>query len=219
MLVWGTGGKTVEAVRDAGAAPCPVCKGNQPFRILLAYRYAHVWYLFSWITSRKYISQCARCNNGHVVEPGTIADKLGKSDPVPFMRRRGWLVGAAVLAIGGTAAAVSAHQHGQDVTSYLAAPKVGDIYRADLSKLTDGFARSPAYGLMRLEAINGDQFVFRIAGKAYTGRKGADKDATTYAYLNAQYFSTETVRLSRQQVQGLHEQSVIYDIDRRASTP
>ena len=215
MLVWGTGGKTVEAARDGGVAPCPVCQGNQPFRVLLNYRYAHLWYLFSWITSRQYVCQCTRCNNSRVVEPSAVADKIGKTDPIPFMRRRGWLVGLGVVVAGGSIVAVAAHQHDQDVATYLTAPRVGDVYSADLSKISRGFTQSPAYGLMRLEAIDGDQFAFRIAAKGYTGRKGADKDVTGRVYLNAQYFSSEIIRLPRQQVQRLHEQSVIYDIDRR----
>ena len=219
MLIWGSGGKTVEAVRDGGVAPCPVCQGNQPFRIMLTYKYAHLWYLFSFITSRQYVRQCTRCNNGQVVEQRAIADRLGKTDPVPFMRRRGWLVGLGALAVAGSAAGVYAHQHGEDVASYVAAPQVGDLYRADLSKISRGFAQSPAWGLMRLEAIDGDHLAFRIASKAYTGRKGADKDVTNRAWRNAQYFSREIIRLPRQEVHRLREQSVIYDVDRTPATP
>lgn len=219
MLVWGSGGNTVEAVRDAGVAPYPVCQGNQPFRLMLNYRYAHVWYLFSWITSRQYVSQCTRCSAGHVVEPRAIADMIGKADPVPLIRRRGWLIGPALLIVAGGTAAAYEYQHGQDVTQYIDAPRVGDIYRSDLSKISRGFAQSPAYGLMRLEAIDGEQLVFRIASKAYTGRRGASKDVTTYAYCNTQYFSAEIVRLPHSQVRRLYEQSVIYDIDRTATTP
>lgn len=219
MLVWGRGGNSVEAVRDGGVGPCPVCQGNQPFRILLNYRYAHLWYLFSWITSRQYVCQCTRCNNGYTVEPRAIADKLGKTDPIPFMRRRGWMVGLALIVALGGAIALFAQQHDQDVAKYVDSARVGDIYRADLSKISKGFTQSPAYGLMRLEAVEGEQLVFRIADKAYTKRTGVGKDVTNRAYRNAQYFSSEVVRLPRQQVHRLHEQSVIYDIDRQTATP
>jgi hypothetical protein len=219
MLVWGSGGNTVEAVRDAGVAPCPVCKGNQPFRLMLNYRYGHIWHLFGWVTSRQYLCLCTRCNHGYAVEPRAIADRLGARDPIPFMRRRGWLVGVVALtAVVATGVTVEI-QRSQAATQYVEAPRVGDLYRAELSKISKGFTQAPVYGLMRLEAVAGDHLVFRIAGKGYTLRKGADRDITTYAYRNAQYFSAEIVRLPWEQVKQMRAQSVIYAVDRVSPTP
>jgi hypothetical protein len=83
---------------------------------------------------------------------------------------------------------------------------------ADLSKISDGFRRSPAYGLMRLEAIDGDQLAFRVAGTGYSKRSGPRKDMEI---LPANYYSSDIVRIPRQQVQRLYDQSVIYDIERK----
>jgi hypothetical protein len=104
MLIWGSGSGVCIA-GEAGMRDCPVCGSAQRFDLSVSYGYAHIWYLFSWVTRRKYLSVCSRCHNGIVLSKREFRDRVPK-DPIPFMRRRGWLllpvIVGLVLALGAT---------------------------------------------------------------------------------------------------------------------
>jgi hypothetical protein len=100
-MIIGGSGSGVCIAGEAGMRDCPICQNAQRFDLTLQYSYAHIWYVFSWITRRKYLSVCSRCHNGVAISKREFQERVPK-DPIPFMRRRGWLlipviVGAFVL--------------------------------------------------------------------------------------------------------------------------
>jgi hypothetical protein len=97
MIVWGSGGDTV----DLGVSEhkyCAVCERNRPFRISLQYRYAHIYWIFSWITKKHYSLLCDICSRGWILKAEEVEKTLPKS-PIPFMRQRGWVFLAAPFVI------------------------------------------------------------------------------------------------------------------------
>jgi hypothetical protein len=213
FFAWGSGTKSVEAVADFGVHKCPICKDSQPFKVTLNYGYAHLWYLFRWVTSRKYFAICKRCGNGHAIEPRQITGKAA-GNPISFMDRRGWLVGLALIAGLIGLAAFAIQESDKKLAALSASPRAGDIYMADLSKIAKAFQDHPSYGLMRLTGVAGDDLTFQIAQSAYNKSKGARHDLTDKVYAKPGYFSNETTVLKLGDLKQLVERKVIESINR-----
>jgi hypothetical protein len=88
MVIWGSGGDTV----DLGVSEhkyCDVCERERPFKVFLQYRYAHIYWIFSWITKKHYSLLCDICSRGWILKAEEVEKTLPKI-PIPFMRRWGW---------------------------------------------------------------------------------------------------------------------------------
>lgn len=110
MIIWGSGGGLCIA-GDAGVRDCPICQSAQRFDLSVSYRYAHIWYVFSWVTHRKYLAICSRCHNGMAITKQAFQASVTK-DPIPVMRRRGWLMFPAIVALVLIAGALQERQQG-----------------------------------------------------------------------------------------------------------
>lgn len=98
MIIWGSGGGGA----DLGVAEhkeCATCEKERPFKVLLQYKYAHLYYL-RWVTSKTYHLACDVCHRGWELKAKDVEPTL-KENPIPFMTRYGWtfLVGFVVLVI------------------------------------------------------------------------------------------------------------------------
>jgi hypothetical protein len=96
MIVWGSGGDVIN-LGEVETRRCDTCERDRPFNLTLRYRYAHLYYLFGWVTEKKYLFICDICNRGWELDTQKIEANL-KSVPIPFVRRYGGLVGLAVVA-------------------------------------------------------------------------------------------------------------------------
>ncbi|HEY0781337.1 MAG TPA: hypothetical protein VGE98_02700 [Thermoanaerobaculia bacterium] len=99
MIIWGSGGKVVD-LGLTGYEHCEVCEKTRPFHVYLKYRYAHLYYIFSWVTKRQYVKACEVCGRGSELQKADVPallPQLPASDPIPFMNRYGWLIGLSIL--------------------------------------------------------------------------------------------------------------------------
>jgi hypothetical protein len=99
MIIWGSGGNNV----DLGLVEhgyCETCQGQRAFRTLLQYRYAHIYWIFSWITRKQYFLLCEICNRGWTLNAMDVEKRISYN-PIPFIRQWGWtfLVGLFVLPV------------------------------------------------------------------------------------------------------------------------
>ena len=95
MIIWGSGNGDA----DLGVAEhreCATCEKERPFKVLLQYRYAHLYYL-RWVTKKAYYLACEVCQRGVALDTKAVEAKLEKH-PIPFMTRYGWtfLIGIPV---------------------------------------------------------------------------------------------------------------------------
>src|SRR5262245_45455898 len=96
MIIWGSGG----AGADLGHVEnrqCPTCEKERSFKLLLNYRYAHLYYL-RWVTQKKYHLACDVCHRGWELPAKDIEPTL-KANPIPFMTRFGWTFLVGLIAI------------------------------------------------------------------------------------------------------------------------
>jgi hypothetical protein len=95
-IIWGSGGNSV----DLGVTEhrhCEICERERPFATVLQYRYAHPYWIFSWITEKHYSLLCTICSRGWELNAREI-EKALPNNPIPFMRRWGWALLVAPFA-------------------------------------------------------------------------------------------------------------------------
>jgi len=96
MIIWGSGSGGV----DLGVAEqrnCLTCEKERPFKVLLQYKYSHLYYL-RWVTKKTYHLVCDVCRRGWELKATDIEPKL-KENPIPFMTRYGWAFLVGFVAI------------------------------------------------------------------------------------------------------------------------
>jgi hypothetical protein len=164
MLIWGSGNTGIRVCAN-GQRECPSCKEEKPYSIYLNYSYAHLYYLFSWITKREYISACDTCRRGKVVTRDDVK-ALTAVDPVPWIRRSGWMLGAGLIGACLLFAAVL-----PAITANAQRVHVGDVYECQFDVREGGGNR---YGLLRVQAVEGDRVVMVPSKEMYADRKSAD---------------------------------------------
>jgi hypothetical protein len=90
VIIWGTGGDMVNlGVLDT--RHCDACEKERPFNIVLQYRYFGFYYIFNFVTKKKYLLICNVCSRGWELDAGKLEPRL-QNAPIPFMRRYGILV-------------------------------------------------------------------------------------------------------------------------------
>ena len=108
MLVWGKRSET-EDLGPTGVHNCPVCEQERSFRLLLNYEWSHMYWIFGQVSSKTYHVACEICNRGWEADSQEVEKQL-EQNPIPFMRRMGWvfpaagLVGFIVLIVGAAVA-------------------------------------------------------------------------------------------------------------------
>ena len=87
VIIWGSGngGADLGVVENRA---CATCEKERPFKVLLQYRYAHLYYL-RWVTKKVYYLACEVCHRGVELDAKSVEAKL-KTHPIPFMTRYGW---------------------------------------------------------------------------------------------------------------------------------
>jgi len=96
VIIWGSGNGNA----DLGVAEhraCATCERERPFKVLLQYKYAHLYYL-RWVTKKAYYLACEVCHRGAELDARAVEAKLQKH-PIPFMTRYGWTFLVAIPAM------------------------------------------------------------------------------------------------------------------------
>lgn len=74
MIIWGSGGGSAD-LGEAEVHHCETCERDRPFKILLSYRYAHIYWL-RWVTKKTYHLACDICRRGWQLEKSAVEPKL-----------------------------------------------------------------------------------------------------------------------------------------------
>ena len=89
LIIWGSRSESL----DLGVVDhryCNTCRGIRPFKIILQYRYFHIYWIFGWIMSKEYVLACDFCYKGWILKPSEVEKNFFRH-PIPFMRRYGLL--------------------------------------------------------------------------------------------------------------------------------
>lgn len=202
MIIWGSGGDAI-ALGAAEGAHCDQCAQQRSFRHVLHYRYAHLWYVFSWVTKKQYLRVCDGCNQATALETKTFEQTRAKP-PIPAYRRFGGLVLLGLIAVVVVFGAFSAAQTSKRDDALLARPAQGDLYTVDLQTVAPGAYEGHAYGVVRVDRVNGQTITLALPNKGYDKWKGAERDAGSSSARQPAYYTDEQVEVPLSKLQSLH---------------
>lgn len=95
MIIWGSRGNVIDLGQHS-VQHCSVCERDRAFHVMLAYRYWHVYWIFCFVTKKRYSLQCDVCGRGVEMKASDVEPSLGKH-PIPFMHRMGLAVAVAAV--------------------------------------------------------------------------------------------------------------------------
>lgn len=211
MIIWGSGGDVVP-LGAVGTQHCATCEAPREFRNVLNYRYAHVWYLFSWVTEKAYFTACTVCGRGVRHESKAFEAQLGRS-PIPHYRRFGGLVLLGLIASVVVVGIVAGQRSNVREDALLHDPRVGDVYEVDLQALAPGGFDGHAWGLMRVVAVDGEKVSLEVPNTGYSKASGVYRDLGKAR--DDSYYSGDVLSYPRQELVRLHERNDISDVHRQ----
>ncbi|MFO3704574.1 hypothetical protein ACI6Q5_06200 [Xanthomonas codiaei] len=202
MIIWGSGGDAI-ALGAADSAHCNQCAQQRSFRHVLQYRYAHLWYVFSWVTKKQYLRVCDGCNQVTPLDTKTFEESRGKP-PIPAYRRFGGLVLLGLIAAVVAFGVYSDSQTSKRDDALLAQPAQGDRYTVDLQTVAPGAYEGHAYGVVRVDSVNGQTITLALPSKGYDKWKGAERDAGGSSTRQPAYYTDDHVEVPLSKLQSLH---------------
>ena len=97
MIIWSSGGDIVQ-LGYYETKYCETCEQTRSFNVILEYRYWGLYWLFNFVTSKKYLLVCEVCQRGVRLEKTEVKIKH-KTAPIPFMHKYGLLILAGLILI------------------------------------------------------------------------------------------------------------------------
>ncbi len=95
MIVWGSGGDVIDCGQIA-TQHCEVCDKERRFKLVLEYRHWGVYWVFNFVTEKKWLMLCDICGRGWELDTHKVESELDGS-PIPFMKRFGCLTFIGVV--------------------------------------------------------------------------------------------------------------------------
>ena len=96
MIIFGSGGNTAN-LGAVNHRHCETCEREREYSLFLQYRYWGLYWIFNFITNKKYWLLCEICNRGWELHSSEVEKHL-KASAIPFMHRFG-----LALLVGGLA--------------------------------------------------------------------------------------------------------------------
>lgn len=90
MIVWGSGGDIIN-FGTLKTQYCSICEQERPFHLILQYKYWGLYWIFNFVTEKRYFLLCEVCQRGWELDSNKV-EKTLKSVPIPFMRQYGLFV-------------------------------------------------------------------------------------------------------------------------------
>lgn len=221
MVIYGGGsGESVLGHNDI-STKCRLCGNTSIHIIKVLYRYMHLFYLMSWVTSREYVSVCPVCNHVVGLDKAIVKEKYPK-DTVPFIRKKGWLLCIGLFVAFFAFAAYSSAKEFEETERIAASPMVNDIYLTNLAKvINSGYdtkksgdsKNAQAFGLMKLVKAEGDALYFAISAQAFTKKSGL-RDALRKGDEGLAFDTEDLLVIHKEDVLWLAQKHIIFDFKR-----
>ena len=212
FISWGSRGESAE-VGPAGHRHCAYCDKDSYFTRMVNYTVRHIYWIFRWVTDRTPYLICGNCGAAHADDEEQVRSKeVGKA--ISAWDRRGWMAGlggiGAIIATGSIAAAADS---ANDKT-YIAAPRAGDVYEADLAKLLVKPDAPLMYSTIRVVSVKSDQVEIEAGTLYYDDWRGVDRDISSGRASQPGYYAPEHVVFPRKAIEKMYADGVIHDVKR-----
>jgi hypothetical protein len=180
-------------------------------------RYAHLFWIPFFITSRPLQLVCDNCGN--------IADK--STLPVEDLKRikqaffglwntLPYFAGLVLLLLIAFFSYFSAQEAKQNELAMLERPQVGDVYVADFSKLfTDMDMEGYNFGALKISSLQDDDISFAVAKVSYKTKYGVKKSLRKRSPESDEYFEDNEILISYEEVKELYNSGAFSAIHRQ----
>ena len=213
MLIWGSAGES-KNLGFIESGHCQTCERTKPFNLVLHYRYAHIWYIFQWVSKKQYYKLCGTCQHGFELDNKKVEAHLTQN-PISLYKRFSWAILIALMVGIVVFAQLDSKQQQDNYVKYFNAPQTNDLYLADISKFETAPEHSPLYGVMKVKALTADGLEFYVSKYGYDKKSGTSKDIRSGDADNDSYYGEETLTLPRAELESLRDNGTISGIERR----
>jgi hypothetical protein len=211
MLIWGSGGGAKD-IKDTGTKFCPTCETARPFKLMVQYKTAHVYYC-KWVSSKQYLNICTICSRGEVCDTKETEKSLEKP-VIPLWDRRGWLIPATLIAITFLFVISLSLDKNDKTEAYLKSPQIGDLYVVNLAKMFKKTEQDKMYSLLKVVEVRSDGLVVQISNTFYDKVNRPTIDIEKKAIVNENYFSDTNVLLTNENIKKFIADSAINQVVR-----
>lgn len=212
FISWGARDR-VAPVGEGEVLHCSRCAADTHWTTYVQYRLRYVYWLFRWTTGRTLYRACGQCGAAEYLDDAAVP-RAQQRAAIPFLDRRGWAIGAGVIASLVGLGTVAAAQHDGSVDGYLRAPQAGDVYEANLARLMDKPPSPVMYGALRVAGVTGDAVELEVPDLFYESLRGVQRDVSQGRLARSGYFRPERMKLARSALAGLYASGVIADVER-----
>jgi hypothetical protein len=212
FISWGSHGELAQ-VGDSEIMNCSRCEADTNWSTMISYTVRHAYWLFRWTTDRTLYRMCGNCLGIEYLEDQAVQPAAIKA-AIPFMDRRGWTIGAGIIAslfgLGTIAAAADSSEN----QALLQAPRAGDVYEVDMARMLDKPEAPVMYSAMRVVDVKADSVEVEIANLYYDERRGVDRDVIERKTAYPGYYRPEHLKLDKASLKLMHANGVIFDVER-----
>ena len=213
MIFFGTKGKVIAGEAVQGVQ-CPSCENSQyhSFGII---RYFHLYWIPTFLTSRKVGMECTHCKRTLVDEevPSHLVEQIKPGlftagNTLPMFSGL-FLIALIVMWFEYNDQQVDARE-----ATYIAQPAVNDYYVVDLTKIyTEADAEYP-YGLLRVSDVTTSGIEAQVGSMIYNMTSGVRQDIRDGKAAADDYYEPETQFFEMAELQDLMNSGAIRSIER-----
>jgi len=212
FISWGSSGALAQ-VGDSEVMNCSRCDADTNWSTMVSYTVRHVYWLFRWTTDRTLYRMCGTCLGVEYLDDNAVQPAAVKH-AIPFMDRRGWTIGAGIIAsifgLGSVAVAQDASQNQASIQ----APRAGDVYEVDLARIMDNPEKPVMYSAMRVVEVQPGTVEVEIADLFYDDLRGVQRDVREHRTSDPGYYRQEHVKFDKAALDRMYADGAIIDVER-----
>jgi hypothetical protein len=213
FIFFGTKGKTISGKLVEGFQ-CPSCK-NKRFISFGIIRYFHIFWIPTFITSRKVGIECTHCKRTLIGEE--ISNKSSKQIKAIVFNKQNTIPlfsGLIIITFLFLLTMYEGNKKSVREYTYIEQPAINDIYTVNFNKLYSDTESEYKYGLMKISSISLEKIKFKVSKKAYNKVSGVRKDIREIKTLSRSYYDKDFLYISISELKKLKDSGAIYSIDR-----
>jgi hypothetical protein len=212
FISWGAHG-ALSQVGESEALHCSHCETETHWSTMVSYTVRHVYWLFRWTTDRTLYRMCGNCLGTEYLPDEAVGPQAVKA-AIPFMDRRGWTIGAGIIASIFGLGSIAVAQDASDNHAFLQAPRSGDVYEVDLARMLAKPEAPVMYSAMRVVKVHPEAVEVELADLFYSDRRGVERDMRERKTRYPGYYRPERAVFARASLDRMHAEGVILDVER-----
>jgi hypothetical protein len=212
FITWGSHGELAQ-VGDSEIMNCSRCEMDTNWSTMVSYTVRHVYWLFRWTTGRTLYRMCGNCLGTEYLEDKTVQPGAVKA-AIPFMDRRGWTIGAGIIASLFGLGTIAVAQDSSENQAFLQAPRAGDVYEVDLARMVDKPEAPVMYSAVRVVGVQPDAVELEVAQTFYDDLRGVQRDVRERKTSYPGYYHPERMKIAKAALSRMQAEGVIIDVER-----